>query len=776
MLKTHAVLLALSLTLADAGKPAPNSWTALNDGTFALPAQGWPNLTGPALCWIADRDMAVVAPILTEGELKAGPGYRKIGFDAPAWTHVPGKPPTGVVPDTTDSPRTYVYLPGLKKVLSVKQEWGYSAKKQAVAGWLIDPADGSWEPLLDPVSMSDKSAEFNPSAGCDGGRLPIWGAVCYDATNKEAVSFGGGGVWGRVGREREAVKTGDWIFDEAAKRTRRLTPEDAGKVATARRWYPSHCGTWLFSEAEKKWRAIPQPMGAQPSARILPGMAYDAAEKKIVLFGGDDLTRCFGDTWVYDCTTREWRAVKTASAPQPRAGHALVYVPDQKVVLLAGGYAGNWKPLKDVWSFSTTKGEWTRLAMDLPAPAGHASGDYDPKRGLVLLAASPETRNNKKLPVLTLKLDLASAPKAPPEAAVDPRLDYHSTGKGWGSLLPEEWLAGKFAPGDAKAGLQSLAALPANTWVVRKPPAVPPGRDWGSCIYDLRTHRGYAWGGGHSTYPGADVIEYDLGTDRWRGMSDAANYNPAWLHGMVSGPPGVSAGGWSLLPTHSRKSYGIDVASNALITYVGDVYDLKHRMYLANIGRCPGQYGVATQVSFCSTPHGLYGYSSNTLAKANVAAGRWDEVARGGPKHDEHGHLCHDSKRDRLIYFVRDTPQVWSFDFKTRLWAQEQVQGASPAKAHGDSTYLPELDAALLVFANDNKGPEQMYFYKLDERRWYRAACDGEKFGNINHQGRDFSPVYDPELKTVVRLKSLNRMEVAVLRLVPSTLKLTPLE
>ena len=106
MLKTNAVLLALSLLLADAGAPAPNTWTALNDGAFALPAQGWPNLTGPALCWIADRDMAVVAPILTEGELRAGIGYRKISFDAPAWTHVPGKPVSGVAPDTTDSPRT----------------------------------------------------------------------------------------------------------------------------------------------------------------------------------------------------------------------------------------------------------------------------------------------------------------------------------------------------------------------------------------------------------------------------------------------------------------------------------------------------------------------------------------------------------------------------------------------------------------------------------------------------------------------------------------------
>ena len=193
-------------------------------------------------------------------------------------------------------------------------------------------------------------------------------------------------------------------------------------------------------------------------------------------------------------------------------------------------------------------------------------------------------------------------------------------------------------------------------------------------------------------------------------------------------------------------------------------------------GVCPGKYDVATQVSFCSTPHGLYGYSTGLLAKVNVAEGKWEEVAKGGPRHEEHNHLCYDSRRDRLIYFVaRKDPQVWVFDFKDKTWSEEKIEGRSPAVALGDSTYLPELDAAMLVFSTDPKGEESLYFYRLAERRWYTAPYVGDKPAGINTSGRDFSPIYDPELKTVVRLQCVRGTQVLVMRLDPAKLELKPL-
>jgi hypothetical protein len=67
-----------------------------------------------------------------------------------------------------------------------------------------------------------------------------------------------------------------------------------------------------------EWRPIEQPIEEQPGARILPGMAYDADEKKLCSLAATIWRACLNDTWVYDCQKRAWTEVKTAVAPQPR--------------------------------------------------------------------------------------------------------------------------------------------------------------------------------------------------------------------------------------------------------------------------------------------------------------------------------------------------------------------------------------------------------------------------------------------------------------------------
>ncbi|HOX08875.1 MAG TPA: kelch repeat-containing protein, partial [Planctomycetota bacterium] len=504
--------------------------------------------------------------------------------------------------------------------------------------------------------------------------------------------------------------------------------------------------------------------------------------KKIVLFGGDDLARCFDDTWVYDCAKRTWSKVETKGAPAARAAHAMVYVPDQKVILLAGGYTGGWRPQKDVWAFATAKGEWTKLSLDLPTPAGHASADFDPKRGLVVMAAYPGTRGNNKIPVLTLKLDLAAAGKAPADPPANPKSVYHckvSGGGKTGTDLPDEWLAGAAAPEDPAKVRAELKSLPANTWRQMKPPKTVRERNWGWYPYDVRNHRGFAWGGGHSAYAGAEVSEYDVLTNRWRGMADPTNYNPIWLHGMVGGPPGVSFGGWSLLPTHARKSYGVDPLSDHLITYVGDLYSIKHHMFVGNIGVCPGKYGVSSQVAFVTAPHGLYAYSGGLLVRADVKGGRWEEIAKGGPGHDEGCFLIHDSKRDRLLHFRSDGKGCWAFDFGTKAWAEEKPEGKVPPLVLGDGTYVPELDAAVVVFSEAKGAPEKIYFYKCAEKKWYTAPSEGDKFNGVHDNARDWSVHWDGELGLLVRITPsgfAEWMNVHVMRLDTAALKLTPVE
>ncbi len=778
-----ALVLVACLTglSSQAGQIPFNKWTQVNSGEIPL-GKFYPNLIGLKLAHAEHTKQLVVIPQFAKDES----GYRVMKLDGAKWEAKQGQVPKNLTPARGGHPKSYCYLPGLKRVLLLKGRRRYSRSKTPVGSWLIDVAGEKWEPISGGLMMSDKSADFEPVPGKDGAATPLWGTLCYDAHNKEAVSFGGGGVWGRVDKTKSKVAPGDWIYDEGAKRCRRLTEDDKGKVTSARRWFPGHCGTWMFSEAGKKWSAIAQPLSAQPSGRILPGMAYDAGEKKIVLFGGDDLARCFDDTWVYDVKTRKWSQVQTPAAPVARAGHAMVYVPEAKAVLLAGGYTGGWKPLADVWVYRTKANQWNRLGADLPGKMAYASGVYVPEKKAVYLACYPSTRRNRKLPVYAMKLDMASAPKAAPVKS-DPKMAYHCKAKRRPTDLPGEWLSGKGAPGPKGETLARIKSFPANTWKNMKPAKPAPERNWGSYIYDIRTHQGFAWGGGHSAYPGAEISTYDLLTNRWRGMAQATNYNPAWLHGMVGGPPGVSFGGWNLLTSHARKSYGVDPLSDSVVTFSGDVFSIRHRSFVQHIGRYPIRFGFSTQVAFCATPHGLYGFSSTPhskgtgwICKANVAAGKWEVFNDKGPQgHREHDFLAYDSKRDRLLHFSSKGAAVNAFSFKTKTWEKEAPAGRAPASVKGDATYIPEMDAVLAVFATSRGGKESLYFYKCAERKWYTAPSVGDPFRGSNSSGRDWSPIYDPKLKIVVRITPTGFhqwLNVHVMRLEPESLKLTPVE
>ncbi|MHC4916248.1 MAG: Kelch repeat-containing protein, partial [Planctomycetota bacterium] len=734
----------------------------------------YPDLIGCKLVHVQHTGQLMIIPQFGKDES----GYRVMSVASPKWEAKKGTYPKNLIPARGTRPRAYCYLPGLKRVLLLKGRWHYARAKTPVGSWLIDVEGTKWEPICGGLRMSDKSEDFELAKGKDGAATPLWGTMCFDPHNKEALSFGGGGVWGRVGKVKSKVVPGDWIYDQAKKRCRRLTEEDKGKVTEARRWFPAHCGTWTFSEAEKKWKALEQPLHEGPSGRILPGMAYDAGGKKIVLFGGDDLARCLNDTWVYDCPTRTWKEVEPPVSPTARAGHAMVYVPEAKGILMCGGYTGGWKGLSDVWIYRTAEGKWRRLGLDLPRAMCYASGVYLPKEKAVFMACYPSGRRNKKVPVYAMKLDTASAPGAA-AAKDDPKMAYHCRAKRRPTDLPGEWLTGKGAPEKKEAVLARLKSLPANTWKNMNPTKLAPERNWGSYIYDVKTHRGFAWGGGHSAYPGAEISTYDLLTNRWDGMAQPTNYNPVWLHGMVGGPPGISFGGWSLLPSHARKSYGVDPVSNSVVTYAGDVFSIEHRSVISHVGPFPARFGVSTQAAYVTMPDGLYGFASSTLARVNVAAGKWEMIDNKGPKgHHEYDFLAADTKRGRILYFKSKGAEVWTFDLKAKSWAQEQPAGGKPAAVKGDATYIPEMDAVLTVFATVKKGPEKLYFYRCAEKKWYTAPSTGDPFRGGNF-GKDWSPIYDPELKIVVRITPTGFhqwVNVHVMRLEPESLKLTALE
>lgn len=679
------------------------------------------------------------------------------------------------------NPTQNIYLPNRKKILFAQIQHHHRSKgRDIIASWYMDPATGKWEVAMRNFWMSERPesvCKVKPGRGTNP--VPLWGRLVYDAHNHEALLFGGSAVWGRTSKAKIDVKEGDWVVEEGAL-PRRITAAD--KITSARRWFPGRAGTWLFSEKTETWTPLAQPLQQQPPARIFPGMAYVPNQKKILLFGGDNQTRCLDDTWIYDCVKKEWSRIQTQGAPLARAAHGMVYVEDQDVVLITGGYGGGWKGLKDTWTFDLKSRRWHRLELDLPSLGSYCSAVYHARNKTTYAVSFARPRGNSKLPstFYSLKLNTMIAKKIAPASAPEKKSAYHSlTAKNVYAPLPGEWPRSKE---DLKPGW--IEKLPANEWVLQKPPVNVPLRGWGIYIYDTRSHQGFAWGGGHCCYPGAAIHTYRLLEKRWVGMKDPDLFCPVFHHGLAGGPGGATFSGWTPLDTHARKSYAVDPVTNTVVTIFGDVFSIETRQFIKRIPMyLPRNTNMSTQESYVTTPHGIYAHNATPGGKTffcrlDVKKGKWDVVAittKSGIGHNEHNHMTYDSKRDRILYFTsglgKAPGKVWAFTLKTKELLREEPNGKSPHKLLGDSTYIPDMDAALLVHSG------KLWFYKCAEKKWYFAPYRGNKRLGSNASGRDHSPIYDPKLKVVIRFTGHptehRKVGVSLMRLEPKTLELT---
>jgi hypothetical protein len=94
---------------------------------------------------------------------------------------------------------------------------------------------------------------------------------------------------------------------------------------------------------------------ASPPARDFMGMAYDAATSEVVLFGGccNDETGLFDDTWTWDGTT--WTQEHPPTSPNPRSGMGMAYHAKTQRIVIFGGEGGALTP---TWTWDGTT--WTQ--------------------------------------------------------------------------------------------------------------------------------------------------------------------------------------------------------------------------------------------------------------------------------------------------------------------------------------------------------------------------------------------------------------------------------
>ena len=247
------------------------------------------------------------------------------------------------------------------------------------------PETGSW-------------VRLNPAGTPPAAR---WGhSMVYDTAAGKAILFGGMDSGGQFLNDT-------WAYDPAANAWARLLPSGA---SPAGRWghsmvYDSTRGevilfgghnysgmlgdAWAYSASANTWTPIAFAGGAPPSARAGHAMVYDPVRRKVILFGGEGTGGFGNDTWTYDPAAKswiKWAANPGGSSPSARLGHCMVYDSAQGKVVLFGGANHSLTMLADTWTYDPATNTWSdRKPGGSPAAREFSAMAYDAGAGKAVL-------------------------------------------------------------------------------------------------------------------------------------------------------------------------------------------------------------------------------------------------------------------------------------------------------------------------------------------------------------------------------------------------------
>jgi hypothetical protein len=121
-----------------------------------------------------------------------------------------------------------------------------------------------------------------------------------------------------------------------------------------------------------------------PSERAYASMAYDSAERNVVLFGGEGNNVVLADTWVWDGSN--WTQMTPSASPSPRTDAAMAFDSVHGQMVLFGGYsnAAPYVYLADTWVWDGSN--WTlKTPSNSPPGRAEATMKFDSARGQMVL-------------------------------------------------------------------------------------------------------------------------------------------------------------------------------------------------------------------------------------------------------------------------------------------------------------------------------------------------------------------------------------------------------
>lgn len=385
--------------------------------------------------------------------------------------------------------------------------------------------------------------------------------AAYDPAGSRMIVFGGDGGAGPLGDtfELSLGKAPEW---------RELTfagPTPLGRDLAAAAFDPSgrrlilfggwigdlHGDTWALSlEGEPKWSAW--VTAESPSPRFESAMAWDAANRRMLLYGGWD-EKPLGDVWALDLGgDPAWRLVSHSAEPGTLAGHSLGYDPARGRVLAFGGHtlvpiAGGELTVhaSRVWELDPGATRWSERSVRLGQIRNHRTV-IDPVAGRLMVVGGEQIGTGAH-DLFAMALDTGRWEKLHPGTRPEPRT---SPGLVWDAARDRMLMFGGY-DSDFRNDLWEYRARPAPEWSpLATHGPVPEPRFAAGVALDAARDRLIVYGGYRIDPAGAPVILGDVwalplsgpAAMTWQPLDPPGDDpGPRWGHALVMDPPGDRA-------------------------------------------------------------------------------------------------------------------------------------------------------------------------------------------------------------------------------------------
>jgi len=141
------------------------------------------------------------------------------------------------------------------------------------------------------------------------------------------------------------------------------------------------------------------PAGTAPAPRLQQAVVYDAANDRLVIFGGRSSSEYFNDSWVLTGAsgtngTSSWIYLSTAGIiPTARYAVVAAYNSSKNMLVVFGGVDSSNKIQMDLWGLTNANGlqgdtsNWSKLAIDGTPPTArtYMTGAYDETSDTLIL-------------------------------------------------------------------------------------------------------------------------------------------------------------------------------------------------------------------------------------------------------------------------------------------------------------------------------------------------------------------------------------------------------